>query len=135
MRLSSKTVLEFLESKGDFKTEKWSIPSEIKNGKDELKCALARGIFDSEGYSTYSGRARRVELEMKNRDGIVELKNILEELGVYSQVEQSGKKEKKDTYLLRIYDRKSIERFKREVGFSIQRKQDALVDLLKSYEN
>jgi intein-encoded DNA endonuclease-like protein len=134
VRLSSKKVLDFLESKGKFKTENWSIPEEVIRADENIKSALVKGIFDSEGYSTFSGRARRLELEMKNKSGLRELKQILGDLNIKASLEQSTKQEKKDTYLLRIYDRESIENFNNKSGFSIGRKNGALEDLLDSYK-
>lgn len=134
VRLSSKAVLEFLESKGEFKTERWSVPLEVKNSKDEIQATLIRGIFDSEGYSTYSGRTRRIELEMKNRKGLEQLKDLLKQLDIKSQIEQFDKQKEKDTYLFRIYDKESIKNFRNKIGFSINRKQKALKALLDSYK-
>jgi intein-encoded DNA endonuclease-like protein len=134
-RLSSKILVNFLEEKSKFKTEQWRVPQEVKENSEIIKSLFLRGIFDSEGFSTFSGRTKRVELEMKNKTGLKEIQELLDDLKINSYLNQSSKQKIKNTYLLRSHDLDSIKKFKKKINFSIPRKRVALNNLIEEFEN
>ncbi len=125
-RLCSKEACDFINSIGQFKKENWKVPEVIKIADDNIKCAYIRGFFDSEG--EIDKRIGRVGATSMNLDGLKEVKNLLESLGIRSTIIK-----KKDTrpntsqkYILRIHDKNSINLFKEMIGFTIERKQQIL---------
>lgn len=91
VRLASKVLVEFLKQKSQFKTNTWKVPEEIIDADKETKSSFIRGIFDSEGFSIHSGSARRIELEMKGREGLKTVQRLLKDLKISSHIDQASK--------------------------------------------
>ncbi len=119
VELRSKEAYEDIAKFGNFRTYTWRVPNEIVVSRDEtIRASFLRGFFDSEGsVAKYSIGCCSV-----NKEGLIEIKQILESLGI--RVGHLSK----DGLHHRIYicDRLSRVRFYKIVGFSIKRKEDKL---------
>jgi intein-encoded DNA endonuclease-like protein len=135
VRLNSKQAVTFLLSRIKCKTYDWEIPKDILKCKNkQIIYSFIKGIFDSEGYPIYSGRNRRVELEMLGELGVPQLQRLLETVGIESTITQGKKQKLKGTYVLRILRQRSIQEFRDNINFSIERKRSKLNRMLNSYK-
>lgn len=133
-RLCSKEVCGFINSFGNFCKDKWRVPDIIKNSENNIKCAFLKGFFDSEG--EIDSKAKRIGATSMNLKGLEEIENLLKSIGIISTMIK-----KKDTrlnasqkYILRLQDRKSMELFYKNIGFTIQRKHIILAECIKNYK-
>lgn len=132
-RLASKVLVKFLKKKSEFKTEHWKVPQDIKESSENMKAKFLRGLFDSEGFSTFSGRTKRIEIEMKNKPGLKEIQDLLKDLEISSYLNQGSEQRLKNTYALRTHDADSIKNFENKINFSIERKRSSLNELTDEF--
>ncbi|ASJ03129.1 hypothetical protein A3L09_07620 [Thermococcus profundus] len=99
-----------------------------------------RGFFDSEGSVIFT--RNRIRVEACNYDGeVLEFcQELLNGLGIYSRIYKTKRKGQpvvirgkqyrytSDLFTLKIYRVESVYRYMHEVGFSISRKQNKLID-------
>ena len=133
-RLCSKEACDFINSIGSFGKYNWKIPKIIMNSDNKLKCLFVKGFFDSEG--EIDKKSRRVGATSVNLSGLEEIGKLLTDLGIRYTI-TSVKDERPNTsqkYRIRIQDRKSVELFDKNIGFTIERKQERLNRGLSNYK-
>jgi len=134
VRLNSKQVVEFLNSKGSFRTYNWNVPKDIKNcNRRKIICSFLRGLFDSDGYVAFSKRTRFVGIQIFNTGGLKEVQELLRRIGIKSRIKQNTTQKLKNMHFLITSDRQSLEIFSTKISFSIKRKRESLKKLLQSY--
>lgn len=109
-------------------TMSWRIPDIIRHDNGCLEIAYLKGLFDSEGSVYSKKRTRKVVLSSFNHVGLYEVKELLERLG-FSRVKVSVKG---NNLALNSYP--DLKLFHEKIGFSIQRQQMKLFELLGSYK-
>jgi len=113
----------------------WRVNSEIFSASKEAKIGLLRGYCDADGSPVFN-RSRKqpiIKIESVNCDGLLEINCIFQELGYISHVWRESKT--RGTWGLYITRLGDIQRFYKEIGFSIARKQFRLSEILGDGEN
>jgi len=133
IRICSKNTCLDILNYNSFKTENWRVPVEIKKSNKICKSQFLKGFFDSEGY--VDKKSRRIGVTSINHLGLQKIRNMLLEFKIRSSIkEHKVYGNRRFLFVLDIHDRKSIEIFYRKIGFTIDRKQKALKNILKSYK-
>jgi hypothetical protein len=109
----------------EFKESNWAIPFNIKRASNEVKHAYISGFADSQG----SVHKREVLMFSQNELGIEDFNKILLELELRSTIQT-----RKDSYIISVHSRKSLEYFDQNIGFSIMRKREKLRKILSNYK-
>jgi len=136
VRLGSKQAVHFISKNLKCKTYTWEIPLEITNTQDnKIIFAFLKGIFDSEGCAVYSKKynKKRIDLRMYGQQ-VKTLQELLKKVDIDSTVTQGKKDKQQGTYVLRILRKESIKLFIRKIGFTINRKEKILAEILDSYK-
>lgn len=107
-------------------TENWTVPDFIMQGNRKLVANYLRGFADSEGSLNEVSRA--ILLCNTNREGLKHVMRLLrDKIGLkYGKVSLVSKG-------LAIYGRRNLQIFSEVVGFSIRKKQEKLLHVLRSY--
>lgn len=104
-----------------------------------------RGLADSEGWVINSGRARRVEIALSTEGVVTYLQDLLDRCfgivtGIHSRqasktphIKNDGSSiySKKTMYCLSIYGKVNLEKFAKNIGFAIERKQGKLFEAIR----
>ncbi|MEM5778430.1 MAG: LAGLIDADG family homing endonuclease [Candidatus Aenigmatarchaeota archaeon] len=130
VQLRSKLAFEDLNKFGKFKSENWNIPKEIFESSKEVKREFIKALFDDEG-SVIIGD-REIRLYSINKKGLEEMMNLLVEFNIKSKI-KIGYGKKRNVFALVIEDKKSMENFSNKIGFSLERKQAKLLDILSTW--
>jgi intein-encoded DNA endonuclease-like protein len=109
-------------------TMNWRIPDFIKHDNGSLATEYLKGLFDSEGSVYSKNRTKKVVLSSFNHVGLYETKKLLEKLG-FTRVKVSIKGNN-----LALNNYPDLKLFYEKIGFSIQRQQKKLRELLGSYK-
>ncbi len=119
LHATSEIICEDLLNYGDFRTNSWKVPKKILESRDRLiQKEYVKGLYDSEG----SAGKYLVTFSSNSKEGIGGLKVLLENLGIISRI----RKIKPIHYGLFISKRENLEKFKKEIGFVMQRKMEKL---------
>ncbi|MFH1365721.1 MAG: LAGLIDADG family homing endonuclease [archaeon] len=99
-----------------------------------MKCAFVKGFFDSEG--DIDPKSRRIGATSVNFNGLKDISVILNDIGIRNSIisEKIPKENRFIKHVIRIQDRKSIELFSKNIGFTIERKQKGLESSINSYQ-
>jgi hypothetical protein len=123
----STRILEDLRRyKVSFSESTWNIPPKIKNAYQSIKCAYISGFADSQG----TAHGREIILASKNEKGLDEMLKLILSLGL-----RATKLKRKDTSVISVHSRSSLEYFYKNIGFQIKRKQSKLGNILAQYKN
>ncbi|WP_114577918.1 LAGLIDADG family homing endonuclease [Saliphagus sp. LR7] len=98
------------------------LPEAVTNASRETKAAFVRALADSEG--TVGGRA--VKIASSSYELLLGTKMLLHEFGVSSQIQTRSRERKRDLFVLAITSDDSLAAFERHVGFTLERKRQAL---------
>jgi intein-encoded DNA endonuclease-like protein len=133
-RLCSREACEYINHIGNFGKYAWKVPGPIKNSPKKIKCAFIRGFFDSEG--NIEKKSKRISATSVNLNGLKEISNLLKDIGIRNTIisEKIPRENRFTKHVVRIQDRKSIELFNKNIGFTIKRKQNILDECIKSYK-
>ncbi len=114
-------------------TNDWEIPKEIKTSGDlNIIGSFLKGFYDSEGSVLKGPRSFNIVVHSNNLRGLLEIKYLLKKIGIDSCKMMKDKRPNRNpTFFFAILKRKNLEIFLNEVGFSIQRKQNKLIEHLK----
>jgi DNA-binding CsgD family transcriptional regulator len=131
VRICSKAALQDINNYGvTFRTGTWRVPKAIMRADLPLKAEFVKGFFDSEG----NVDSRRVQATSTNLPGLRDVQRLLTGFGIRSTiVSQTNSAPRRTVHNLRIQDRRSVEAYYRSIGFTIQRKQAALGNEVRSY--
>jgi len=127
-RVCSKFACLDLTSITKFGTKTWKIPLSFLKTK-RMKKEWLRAFFDCEAYV---GKGR-ICVQSVNKQGILQIKNLLESFNIRSRVYEYERKQKNwsTNHLLFILDKKSRHTFLKEIGFNHQSKQKKLEEQFK----
>ncbi|WP_302082104.1 LAGLIDADG family homing endonuclease [Salinibaculum rarum] len=98
------------------------VPAAVLQGDDDVKTAFLRALADAEGNVDDS----KVAIFSASYELLLGAKMLLSEFGVTSQIQHRERTEGRDLYVLAITVADSLSAFNRHVGFTLDRKQDAL---------
>lgn len=123
---SYEIVCRDLLSYGKFGCYRWRVPSEILNNRRlRLSAAFLRGFFDSEG----SVGSYQVNAVSVNQRGLKDIRKLLAKLGIESRVYSIRNKA---YFIIRISHRRNLRLFEKHVGFTAQRKQAKLEQMVRN---
>ncbi|WP_119813552.1 LAGLIDADG family homing endonuclease [Halalkaliarchaeum desulfuricum] len=106
-----------------------AFPTWVTEGSTREKKAFVRALVDSEGsVDTQTGNVR---VYSSSREILCGTRILLLQFGITSQLRTRERKEKRDLHVLTITDADSLNRFARHIGFTLTRKQNALMDVLE----
>jgi len=114
----------------------WKVPDEIINGNETVKSYWLRGFFDAEGCVSYDGKRKNIVVVSVNKKEMIKVAQLLKDLEIKFNIyfHKRKKKSHSDVTVIRISnDFYNIKRFAEKVGFSINRKQQKLIDILNNY--
>jgi len=135
VRLDSKQVGEFILNRLKCKTFEWEVPQDVLESKNKkIICNFLKGFFDSEGYVVFSGNSRRIEAEVSCLKGLSGIQKLLKRIDTESKILQGEKQKIQHSYILRVIKRRDLEKFAKQINFSILRKKSRFEKLLKSYK-
>ena len=126
----SKLVYEDISSYGNFDTDNWRIPKEIFYSLDKnIIGYFLRGFYDSEGHVNSDNYI--LKATTSNKEGFSDILNLLNRLNIHyiTKLKKHDNPKYKLGYEVLITGSDSYKSFKDIVGFSIKRKQDALLKL------
>lgn len=131
-RLCSKEACGFISSIGNFKKSNWRVPEMIKNSNKKIKSFFLKGFFDSEG--EIDKKSGRIGATSMNLVGLEKVGGLLRDLGIrYTIIKKKDlRPNTNQKYVLRVHDKRSINIFYKEIGFTIIRKQNVLKNILFS---
>ena len=122
LRLRSKLVYEDLLQYATYNSKDWSIKNVLLNSSKEIKREFLKAFFDDEGSIVPQGKKGIIKLYSINKEGLQQIQKMLLEFDIDSQL-GSGYGAKRNVYALLIKD---LDKFDKEVGFNLKRKQDKL---------
>ena len=132
-RLCSKEVFEDILSYGKFGTKNWRVPGIIKESSSSIKGSFLRGFYDSEGSVDST---RKIIAVSTNKEGMSNITELLCSLGIrplnIKMIE--GAENRSSCYVVKITGKNYIDLFEKNVGFSIKRKRDKLISLIRGYK-
>ena len=124
-RQSLKDILRY--NKKGFKTKTWRVPREIMESKNEKIIGMfLKGFFDSEGCVN----VRWVDGYSSNYQALKDIQKLLEKINIKSNFRKLNRDY--EMYQLSIYSKPNQAIFLNKVGFSIKRKMDKLINILKN---
>ncbi|MEM5772741.1 MAG: LAGLIDADG family homing endonuclease [Candidatus Aenigmatarchaeota archaeon] len=127
--LQRKKVYEDLKRYGEFNSYVWRVPQEIIKNNDKLIISsFLKGFFDSEGSVDISNRA--IEATSSNKNGLEDIRFLLSKFGIFTKIELAKKGRK--LYKIRFSFSNYLEIFRKEIGFTIKRKEYALDKIIKN---
>ncbi|MBI2651443.1 helix-turn-helix domain-containing protein [Candidatus Woesearchaeota archaeon] len=138
LRITSRPLVRlirdnFPETKKALNSE---IPHKILKSKDNIAASFLRGFFDAEGYSSEN---QRVGIGINNRLLAKQLQMLLLRYGIISSfLEYDNRRNpysKNARYTLDISEKKSLELFKKKVGFTSLEKIEKLDRVLEKKSN
>lgn len=116
-------VDELLDSGANLETYDGKRLSEaVTDASRETKAAFIRALADSEG--TVDDRA--VKIYSSSYELLLGTKMLLLEFGISSQIQTRDRTDGRDLFILAITSARSLEAFDRHIGFTLDRKQQAL---------
>lgn len=124
VRLRSRTVFEDLLRYATYYSKDWSLKEALLKANKDTKKAFLRALFDDEG-SVKS--KRHIALYSINKEGLLQVKDWLDYFDVHSKLKY-GFGERRNVFALMISD---FHRFNDKIGFSLSRKQERLVSVIK----
>ncbi len=142
IRLYSKSLVERLKEEfpATFdNSREGSTPTKVQTSEDRILAAYLRGVFDAEGSVTENV----ISISMTSEALVKEIMLLLQRFGITASIKEQdisighleGDKEKSHQFRLRISDKRSVESFKRNIGFTAKDKVDKLEDLAGSISN
>jgi len=113
----------------NLETYDWKqLPEAVTESSSPAKAVFLRALADSEG----SVDERNVKITSASYELLLGAKHLLLEFGVSSQIQTRERPEKRDIYILAITDADSLAAFDRHVGFTLDRKEQALEDVVET---
>jgi intein-encoded DNA endonuclease-like protein len=127
--INSEIICKDLMRYGKFGTKRWEVPRAILNCKNhEIIASFLKGFYDSEGYA----KKYTISCSSINKRGIMGILKLLSKLGIKGHL-YKYKKSNSETYyyILHIYGRENIEKFRNFINFTISRKRRNLENIVK----
>lgn len=122
---SKRNLVEDLKRYGDFKTNTWRVPEEIRNSRSKkIICSFLKGLYDSEGSAKY-----HVTLSSNSLNGLKDVQDLLLKLGIQSTIHKG-----QTCFVLYIHNQRTKQLFKKYIGFKIISRQKQLEETLAKYK-
>ena len=128
--LQKKELYKRLVSKfGSFYSREWKMPLLKRN----LSKKWLRAFFDCEGWVVCeSHQNRHIGADSVNEKGLLQIKKALKKLGIKSQIK---KRSDRDIFTLKIYGKKNLTKFEKNIGFLHPKKKEKLKEAINDYVN
>ena len=110
----------------------WHIPKFITNSSKKVTCSWLRAFFDDEAHVSKSHK--RIVLNIVNKNGLKQIQDLLNKLGILSTLHGPYKYKKFQSYHLNIY-RDSLKKYTNLIGFIHPKKRQNLLELVSSIKN
>lgn len=153
IRFNSSTFIRFLIHCGykrDVNAPQKTIPEKLLLGNKENIAMLIRGLFDTDGYSSYQYNQKQnryscnISLSSSSYELITSVRRILLNFGILTSLQQKLKAGKSkicgvecnhgNSWDLRVMGYENIKKFNDIIGFGIKHKQDGINRYLQSKE-
>jgi len=120
----------------DYGNYEFRIPEEIIKANNTIKKYFLRGYFDSDGGVELfkDGKFRTVSAVSISKEGMREVEGLLNSLGLSTSMYVGKTKVGRPFYRCKIFGLEKAKRFRKKVGFSIKRKEEALHLGIKTLE-
>jgi hypothetical protein len=111
---------------------KWRINPELLGSSAEVRRRFARGYFDADGYPYFSKSRKKVLVQINsvNLKGLTDMRHLLRSLDYHPGLYRRYKK--RNVWEVTIQRKSEVIRFLGEIGFSIRRKQQKLIRMMRS---
>jgi len=111
---------------------KWRISPVLLRSPTDIRRRFARGYFDADGYPYYNKSRDKVLVQINsvNRNGLTDMRELLRSLGYNPGLYKRYKN--RSVWEITIQRKSEVIRFANDIGFSIQRKQEKLRNMLRS---
>ncbi|CCQ36450.1 ATP-dependent DNA helicase MCM (intein-containing) [Natronomonas moolapensis 8.8.11] len=109
-----------------------SFPTRVTTGTRRTKAAFIRAFADSEG--NVDSSTGNVRMYSASGEILLGIKSLLLEFGISCQIRTRERSEKRDIHVLGITSAESIRSYNRHIGFTLERKQDALAEVCASVD-
>ena len=130
---NSKKAYMHLTSIAKFGGLKWEIPEFVLK-KDELKRAWLRAFFDCEAH--VNNQKGNIHVNSVNEDGLNQVKESLESLGIASRIYTYVRKNKNwNTNFILVVSHKNIDKFYDIIGFTHSKKLKKLSGIINTSRN
>ena len=106
------------------------LPHAVTTASREAKAAFIRALADCEG--SVDQTSNNLKISSSSYRLLLGVKQLLTEFGVTSQIHHRNRSEKRDIYLLVITARHSLSRYEKQIGFTLDRKQESLAAVCSS---
>lgn len=128
-RVNSKSACDDLRSFGDFSSLNWKFPEKLHSREEKIEWLKA--LFDCEAYVSHQD----IRMQSVSKKGIESVQRLLNEFKINSKIYVYNRKNKNwnTNYILSI-PRRSIQDYKRTIGFNNSKKQ-AKLDNLPACQN
>jgi len=126
-----KEIYYDLNQSGPYGVDSWHVPDILYDQAKICKIKALQGYFDAEGCACYDVKRgdRRVEAESKNKRGLQQIQNLLSSLEICSKLRQD-----RNWWKIRISRRESIQKFRGNVNFTVDKKRKRLKGMIGSYK-
>ena len=140
----NRKLVSFLEGFGwdkSLKSKNKIIPDELLQASGVELCALIGGLFDADGYASYLKSSSKVGLKNTSLEMLRQVKMLLNNIGIESNLRKSGEHNGAPYYDLVISnDYHSLLKFQNEVDFIVRHKKDNLNTIIqrskkRNYQN
>ncbi|MBI2146720.1 hypothetical protein HYU22_05260 [Candidatus Woesearchaeota archaeon] len=127
--IQNKAIYQFLTTDFSYYSYEWSFPQlSTENTK-----AWLRAFFDCEGWvENQPAKSRLISLECCNEQGILQVKDALDTLGISSQL---AKKKGRTIWRLTICGKENMRQFQSSIDFLHPEKKQKLKEAIASYAN
>ncbi|MBI2663427.1 hypothetical protein HYX15_02745 [Candidatus Woesearchaeota archaeon] len=121
IKIRNKKIVKFFLNFGEYGSNKWRIPNNIKNGSKSIKVAWLRSFFDDE--ATITGR--RIIVSSINKEGVQEISSLLDSLKIKNRFVHYLTKSN-----IVVYD---IKRYYKLIGFNHRLKLNKLKRIINIF--
>jgi intein/homing endonuclease len=108
----------------------WRVHPQLFESSNEVKASLIRGYCDADGSPIYNKSRKQplIKIESVNYKGLQEINSVFQQLSYDSHLWKESKT--RGTWGVYLTKRSDIERYFREIGFGVKRKQLRIAEIL-----
>ena len=137
LRLTSRPLVrlvrnEFFNNKSSLNS---LIPSKVLMSDNLILSKFLKGLFDADGYVS----GKKISISLNNKNLIKQIQMSLLRFSIISSfLEYDNNKNKYSNnhkYTIQITDKESINLFKKQIGFTLNKKQKKINDIIKQKDN
>lgn len=137
LRLTSRPLVrlvrnEFFENKSSLYS---LIPSKVLMSDNDVLAKFLKGLFDADGYVS----GKKIGISLNNKNLIKQIQIALLRFSIISSfLEYDNNKNKYSNnpkYTIQITDKESISLFKKKIGFTLNKKQEKIKEIIKQKDS